>query len=56
MTEQLIVPYSETQVVYARRGELVNTGDDDGPTEGEFWFVESEDDIDPYSDSPRDRR
>ena len=54
--EQLIVPYSETQAVYARRGELVNTGDDDGPTEGEFWFVESEDDIDPYSDSPRDRR
>ncbi len=52
----MIVPYSETQVVYARRGDLARTGDDDGPTEAEFWFVEAEADIDPDSDQPRERR
>jgi hypothetical protein len=54
--DRLIVPYSETQVVYVRKGDLERTGENDGPTEAEFWFVESQDDIDPYSDSPRDRR
>ena len=54
--DRLIVPYSETQVVYERKGDLERTGDHDGPTEAEFWFVESEGEIDPYSDSPRDRR
>jgi hypothetical protein len=54
--DRLIVPYSETQVVYVRKGGLERTGENDGPTEAEFWFVESHDDIDPYSDSPRDRR
>jgi len=54
--DRLIVPYSETQVVYARKGDLERTGTDDGPTEAEFWFVESQDDIDPYSDTARDRR
>ncbi|MFS0733302.1 response regulator [Microbacterium sp. 1P10UB] len=54
--DSLIVPYSETQVVYERKGDLENTGSDDGPTEAQFWFVESEDVIDPYSDEPRDRR
>ncbi|MGZ8804948.1 MAG: response regulator [Microbacterium sp.] len=54
--DKLIVPYSETQVVYERKGGLENTGESDGPTEAEFWFVESQDDIDPYSDSPRERR
>lgn len=53
--DRLIVPYSETQVVYARKGEAENTGESDGPTEAEFWFVESQDDIDPYSDMARDR-
>ena len=53
--DRLIVPYSETQVVYARKGDAANTGDSDGPTEAEFWFVESQDDIDPYSDMARDR-
>ena len=52
----MIVPYSETQVVYARRGDLENTGENDGPTEAEFWFVEAEDEIDPDSDQPRERR
>ncbi|GAB2839131.1 hypothetical protein GCM10027024_12480 [Microbacterium insulae] len=54
--DRLIVPYSETQVVYERKGSLENTGEGDGPTEAEFWFIEAQDDIDPYSDSPSDRR
>ena len=54
--DRMIVPYSETQVVYERRGDLERTGDHDGPTEAEFWFVEAEDDIDPDSDQPRERR
>lgn len=54
--ERLIVPYSETQVVYERKGSPEKTGEGDGPTEAAFWFVESQDDIDPYSDSASDRR
>ena len=54
--DRLIVPYSETQVVYERKGAPEHTGDGDGPTEAEFWFIEAEDDIDPYSDTARDRR
>ncbi|WP_426325031.1 response regulator [Microbacterium sp. E-13] len=54
--DRMIVPYSETQVVYARRGEPAHTGEHDGPTEAEFWFVEAENDIDPDSDQPRERR
>ena len=54
--DRLIVPYSETQVVYERKGDLERTGDSDGPTEAEFWFVESQDDIDPYTDSASERR
>ena len=54
--DKLIVPYSETQVVYERKGNPANTGEHDGPTEAEFWFVESQDEIDPYSDTPRERR
>lgn len=48
--EQLILPYSETQVVYAREGSLDKTGDDDGPTEAAFRYVEAQDDIDPDRD------
>jgi hypothetical protein len=54
--DRLIVPYSETQVVYERKGDLERTGESDGPTEAEFWFVESQDDIDPYTDSASERR
>jgi hypothetical protein len=43
-------------VVYERKGAAENTGVHDGPTEAEFWFVESEGEIDPYSDTARDRR
>ncbi|MET0673634.1 MAG: response regulator [Microbacterium pygmaeum] len=52
--DRLIVPYSETQVVYERKGDLEKTGENDGPTEAEFWFVESEDDIDPNPDGRDD--
>jgi len=48
--DRLIVPYSETQVVYVRKGGLERTGTDDGPTEAEFWFVEAQDDIVPTND------
>lgn len=48
--DSLIVPYSETQVVYARKGGLRHTGEADGPTEAEFWYVEAEGDIVPTND------
>jgi len=45
--DKLIVPYSETQVVYNRRGEPQNTGENDGPTEVDYWYDESLEDINP---------
>ncbi|WP_334152046.1 response regulator [Microbacterium sp.] len=48
--DKLIVPYSETQVVYHRRGEEQNTGESDGPTEIDYWFDESLEDISPSDD------
>jgi hypothetical protein len=48
--DKLIVPYSETQVVYNRRGDEQNTGDSDGPTEIDYWFDESLEDISPSYD------
>ncbi len=48
--DRLIMPYSETQVVYSRAGAHEHTGDGDGPTEVVFDFVEAEDDIDPDPD------
>lgn len=48
--DTLILPYSETQVVYERRGEPQHTGTDDGPTEIDYWFAESEDEIVPGDD------
>lgn len=48
--DKLIVPYSETQVVYHRRGEEQNTGESDGPTEVDYWFDESLEDITPSDD------
>lgn len=47
---RIILPYSQTQVVYVRDGGPRNTGDADGPTEVPFRFEESEDDIDPDPD------
>ena len=48
--DRLILPYSETQIVYQRAGAAENTGEGDGPTSAEFHFVEAEDDIDPDPD------
>ncbi|ODT24161.1 response regulator [Microbacterium sp. SCN 69-37] len=48
--DRLILPYSETQIVYERTGAAENTGEGDGPTSAEFHFVEAEDDIDPDLD------
>jgi len=48
--ERLIMPYSETQIVYERAGAAENTGEGDGPTAADFHFVEAEDDIDPDPD------
>ena len=48
--DRLILPYSETQIVYERAGAAENTGEGDGPTSAEFQFVEAEDDIDPDLD------
>ncbi|MBO9626533.1 MAG: response regulator [Microbacterium sp.] len=48
--DKLIVPYSETQVVYNRRGEPQNTGDGDGPTEIDYWYDESLEDLNPADD------
>lgn len=52
--DQLIAPYGEGQVIYKRGGALENTGDHDGPTQAEFWFVESTEDIDPNPDGRDD--
>ena len=51
--DTLILPYSETQVVYARAAASDapgGAGEGDGPTSSDFQFVESEDDIDPDPD------
>ncbi|REJ04646.1 response regulator [Microbacterium bovistercoris] len=45
--DKLIVPYSETQIVYNRGGEPQNTGATDGPTEIGYWYDESLEDINP---------
>jgi hypothetical protein len=47
---QLILPYSETQIIYERDGGAENTGEGDGPTSVPFRFVEAQDDIDPDRD------
>lgn len=48
--DTLILPYSETQVVYERSSGLENTGEGDGPTSGDFAYIESEDDVNPDPD------
>jgi hypothetical protein len=53
--DRLILPYSETQVVYERQGALEQTGESDGPSAATFAFVEAEGDIDPDFDDD-DRR
>ncbi len=53
--DRLVLPYSETQVVYERAGADQNTGEGDGPTSADFHFVEAEGDIDPTADERDDR-
>ena len=48
--QTLILPYSETQLTYHRDGEVTNTGDHDGPTQIDFRFEASADDISPSDD------
>ncbi len=38
--EQLILPYSDGQLIYERDGADAHTGEDDGPTEVPFRFTE----------------
>jgi len=54
-TDRLVLPYSETQVVYERAGADEHTGEGDGPTSADFRFVEAEGDIDPSADERDDR-
>lgn len=48
--DRLIMPYSETQIVYERGGALENTGESDGVTSAEFYFVAAQDEIHPDLD------
>ncbi|MCK6080417.1 response regulator [Microbacterium sp. EYE_5] len=54
-SDRLILPYSETQVVYERGGADEHTGEGDGPTSADFRYVEAEGDIDPSADERDDR-
>ncbi|WP_345750637.1 response regulator [Microbacterium rhizophilus] len=51
--EQLILPYSEGQLVYDRDGGPEHTGDDDGPTEVAFRFTEEPQEVTPDDDDVR---
>lgn len=53
-SDRLILPYSETQLVYERAGADRDTGEGDGPTTADFHFVEAEGDIDPTADERSD--
>ncbi len=48
--DQLILPYSETQIIYERDGAPAHTGEGDGPTSVDFRFIEAQNDIDPDPD------
>lgn len=48
--DRLIAPYGEGQVVYERTGALEQTGEHDGPTAADFWYVEVTEDINPDPD------
>ncbi len=48
--DALIVPYGEGQLIYRRQGEVVHTGEGDGPTEARFVYIEATEDIDPNPD------
>lgn len=48
--ERYIAPYGEGQLVYERDGALEHTGENDGPTEATFRYVEATEDINPDPD------
>lgn len=48
--DELILPYTEGQIVYRRAGDPTNTGEHDGATRVEFHFVEETEPIDPSDD------
>ncbi len=48
--DTFIAPYSEGQIIYRRRGGLENTGESDGPTQAEFHYEGSTEDINPDLD------
>lgn len=52
--DSLIAPYGEGQVVYRREGAPEHTGEDDGPTEVRFVFIEATEDINPNPDGRDD--
>ncbi len=52
--DSYIVPYGPGQLVYRRVGEFENTGESDGPSQAEYAFVESTEDINPDYDGRDD--
>jgi len=50
VTDSLIVPYGEGQLIYRRAGADENTGPHDGPTEARFVYDEATEDINPDPD------
>ena len=48
--DTMIVGYGEGQLVYRREGGFTHTGEDDGPTEATYRFVEGTEDINPNED------
>lgn len=49
-----IVAYGEGQLVYRRDGDDAHTGDDDGPTEARFVYIEATEDINPDHEGRND--
>jgi len=47
VSDSYIVPYGEGQLVYRREGDDANTGEQDGPTETRFVYVEATEVSDP---------
>lgn len=54
--DQLILPYSEGQVVYERDGDAEHTGEGDGPTLVAFRFAAEPQEITPDDDDVRPGR
>ncbi|MFZ4893907.1 response regulator [Plantibacter sp. Mn2098] len=47
---ELVLPYSEGQLIYRQRGGLTDTGPHDGPTTAEYVYDDSTEDIAPSTD------